>query len=166
MDRESLIHLTRQYLSGDADIQLAYLFGSRVNGTLGPMSDIDLGVLFVNKGDLLSMQSQLSYRLGKTVSPLVVDVVVLNTAPIELAHEVISQGICVYQRNQEIQVDYEARILSQYADYLPFLTAMKMDIQKETSYEHKIFRYRETFQRTERTLSQIRDAQHKNKAGI
>jgi predicted nucleotidyltransferase len=139
-------------------VDLAYLFGSQVNDSAGPISDVDLAILFEDRGDTLDARSKLAYELGKELQFHPIDIVSLREASIELAYGIISQGICIYQRDNALRVEFEAQVLSRYGDYLPVLRSQRQEILGEKGDDRRIQRYREAFRRTERTLSQIRAA--------
>lgn len=136
-------------------ISLIYLFGSQVEGKLGPMSDYDFAILMDHGTTNGKMQAQLTHLLGVQVGVPRVDVVLLNQATIALAHAVIAQGQLVYQRDVATRVEYEAQVMSLYGDYLPVLRAQRAELLKRENHAARIQRYRAAFGRTERTLSQI-----------
>ncbi len=109
------------------DIRLAYLFGSRAQGSAGPISDCDVAVLFSNSPHH-GLRYKLAHDLNKAVMRDQVDLVVLNSAPIELRYAVIASGIVVYESNFEVRVEYEAVTLSLYGDYLPILRRQRQEI--------------------------------------
>jgi uncharacterized protein len=141
------------------DIELAYLFGSQVKSNTGPMSDVDIAVLFqqpVNDAVVIALQHQITVQLG-----LQVDLIPLNHGFIELAYAVISNGLMIYKKDTAAQVEYEAKILSLYCDYLPILRNQKQDILYGANHEKRVQRYREAFRRTERTLIALGTAKTK-----
>jgi len=79
----------------------------------------------------------------------------LKRAPVELSYAIISQGVRVYQRDVVNLIEFEARIMSLYGDYLCVLRAQKEDILRGRGNDRRVQRYREALRRTERTLSQI-----------
>ncbi|MFC1857292.1 nucleotidyltransferase domain-containing protein [Thermodesulfobacteriota bacterium] len=137
-------------------VRLIYLFGSRVDGNVGPLSDYDLGVLIDRLKDEPQIRSLISYTLAKKLQTKNIDVVLLNRVPIELAFSIIAYGELLYECNVQTKVEYEARIMSMYFDYLPVLRAQRKDILQGGEYAARVQRYRKTFRRTERALSQIR----------
>ena len=141
------------------EIRLAYLFGSRVDGNLGPLSDYDFGVFCARTADQAEVRARLYHRLVNELGTEAVDTVILNNAPIELAFSIVSNGHILYERDVKTRVDYEARIMALYFDYLPILRAVRREILEGTDHATRIQRYREAFGRTERTLGQIRTPQ-------
>jgi len=142
-------------LAGLEEISLVYLFGSRIEGHLGPMSDYDLGVLIDRGADAGQVHARLTHELVRALQTDRVDVVVLNRAPIELAYAIIAQGKVLYQRDAAARVEYEAQVLSRYGDYLPVLRAQRDDILRGDTDDNRVQRYRAALGRTERTLGQI-----------
>ena len=134
---------------------MVYLFGSRVQGNIGPRSDIDFGVLIEDPEEREPQCARLAHEFRKAVGTERVAVVLLDHAPIELAYVVIAQGDCIFQKDEETRVEFEAKILSLYGDYLPVLRAQREDILQGEGHDRRVQRYREALRRTERTLSQL-----------
>ncbi len=147
------------YLAGTEQVLLAYLFGSQAEGTAGPQSDYDIALLV--RQPSLALQASLAHEIGIILGTDRVDVVFLNRAPVELAYAVIAQGQLLYQRSVAERVEFEAKVLSLYADYLPILRRQREEILKDVGKEARVQRYREALGRTERTLAEIRAAQSK-----
>ncbi|MFO7878053.1 MAG: nucleotidyltransferase domain-containing protein, partial [Desulfovermiculus sp.] len=145
-------------------IALAYLFGSQVEGNIGPQSDYDFGILLDRDADKAAVRSSLASDLAKLLQSPRIDIVLLGNAPIDLSFAVISQGEILYERDIGARVDFEAKIMGLYFDYLPFLRRSRDDILKEDPYAARVLRYRKTLGRTQGTLEQIRTAETKKKA--
>jgi len=142
------------------NISLAYLFGSQVQGKVGNLSDYDIAVLV--DGDVpYEFKYQLASELRRTLNTERVDLVILNSAPIELAYNVISNGKLLYQRSAYDRVEFEANTLSKYFDYLPVLRKQRAEILREVNYERGIQRHREALRKTERMLAELRASQKK-----
>jgi predicted nucleotidyltransferase len=141
------------------DILLAYLFGSRAGGRIGPLSDYDFGVLFSEK--LLSKDYHLLvHLLAKLLDTRHVDLVDLNRAPIELRYHVIGTGKLLYEATAAARVEFEAQTLSYYFDYLPILRRQRQELltEKGEAREAGIQRYRKALAKTQRVLAQARTA--------
>lgn len=122
------------------EIRLVYLFGSQVDGRLGPMSDYDVGVLIDRTGDERQVHARLTHELVCALGTDQVNVVLLNRAPIELAYAIIVQGRVLYQRDVATRVEYEAQVLSRYGDYLPVLRAQRDDIMRGDEDDNRVHR--------------------------
>jgi predicted nucleotidyltransferase len=153
MDRQIIQDKISHLISNDAIVRLAYLFGSQVTGNTGPMSDVDLGILFSENVEIQQVSSEIAHRISKVLLGETVEIVSLNKAPVEMSYAVIAQGVCIYRVSEAERVEFEARVLGKYGDYLPVLRAMRQDILEGEKHGHRVQRYREALRRTERTLS-------------
>lgn len=103
-------------------IAAAYLFGSTARGEAGPKSDVDVGLLYETApAPTLSSQpllaaAELESQLGRRV-----DLVVLNTAPVDLVHRVLRDGLLLLQPSPSRRIAFEVRARNEYFDLLPFL---------------------------------------------
>ena len=136
-------------------IDLAYIFGSLAAGKQGPISDYDIAVLFTKPPQPVQ-RYELVHKLSTVMKTDQVDLVVLNSAPIELRYAVIASGILAYEANVERKVEYEALTLGLYGDFLPVLRNQREDILKEEINETGIQWYREALGKTQRLLEEIR----------
>jgi predicted nucleotidyltransferase len=148
-----------QYLADIGETILAYLFGSQVTGTAGPQSDHDIALLV--RSPSLDLQARLAHEIRVILGTDRVDVVFLNRAPVELAYAAIAQGRLLYERSVADRVEFEAKVMSLYADYLPVLRRQREEILRSEGNEAGIQRHREALRRTERTLAEIRAAADK-----
>lgn len=160
MDVQFIKQKITPVLSAYPDVELAYLFGSQVNEHIGPMSDVDIAVLFQRPVDIAVMMA-LKHQIGEILQCSHVDLISLNSASIELSYSVICNGKNIYMTDLATLVEYEAKVLSLYGDYLPVLKSQKQDLLNRSNHEKRIQRYREAFGRTERTLDTIGTAQTK-----
>ena len=161
MDRQILFDELRTKISEISGVSLVYLFGSRLGENIGPMSDYDLGVLVENLEDEDNVLAVVTQAAAGVFMTGRIDLVPLNHTPVDLAYSVIAQGECIFQKDTATRVEYEARVLSVYGDYLPVLRAQREDILRGGDDGRRVQRYREALGRTERTLSQINSAKRK-----
>jgi predicted nucleotidyltransferase len=155
MKAELLQHKLADLLRYRSDVRLLYLFGSQVEGDTGPMSDYDFAALVDPSVDGRRAAVTLAHELSRVLGTAQVDVVLLNRAPVELAYAVIAQGTPIFEQDAATRIEYEADVLSRYADYLPVLRAQREDILKGGEHVHRVQRYREALGRTERSLGEI-----------
>lgn len=161
----------QQVLAGFPEVELAYLFGSQaadmaagpVGRHTGPMSDYDLAVLLCADADPLDLQARLANAFRRALDVEKVDVLLLENAPIELAKAVISTGVLLLEKDVDTRVEYEARVMSLYGDYLPVLRAFRMQILEGEEYEARVKWYRAALGRTERTLGSLGAAAREEK---
>ena len=151
-------------LTSYPSVALVYLFGSQATGSVGPMSDYDIGILVdpgarAGAADADRIRVRLAHDLATTLCTDRFDVVLLNGAPIELQRAVIAQGKVLHQRDVATRVEYEAYVMSVYGDYLPVLRAQREEILRGDERGTRVQRYRAALGRTRRALGEITSAQ-------
>ena len=107
-----------EYFSSKDSIILAYLFGSTVRGDTGRLSDVDIGVLLdekLSKKDRFDLELKLMGEIAALIKKNKIDLVVLNDAPLLLAHNIIKDGI-ILKSDETERVKFETKILSMYMD--------------------------------------------------
>jgi predicted nucleotidyltransferase len=166
MSNNILPNLLTGILADFPDISLVYLFGSRVAGQIGPLSDYDLAILLDSLENKHDLQAGFQHAASLALKSDQVDVVVLNQAPIELAYHIIADGKILYQREALIRIEYEARVLGQYGDYLPVLRSQRAQILRGGEHDQRVQRYREAIGRTQRTLGPTEAPTRKESGGI
>ena len=97
--------------------KLVYFFGSASRGQIGPLSDIDLAVLWPAEVAApmiksMNLQSEIKEKLGEENF----EVGCLNGQNLSFCYVVISTGTCVFGSETD-RVSYETEILSQYLDF-------------------------------------------------
>ena len=99
-----------------------YLFGSVARGTAGAGSDVDVAVLFAAApprtldGLPVALQADLESITGRAI-----DLVALNSAPVDLVHRVLRDGILVFEGDRAARIRFEVRARNEYFDLLPVL---------------------------------------------
>ncbi len=112
--------LLRTYFKTRPEVQIAYLFGSQATGKTNRLSDVDVAV-FVDPSRIpLSLPYGYKAEIGTDLIGLLktnrVDVVLLNEAPFFLRHQVVKSGKCLFARDPNLQIRFEAEIMSRYPD--------------------------------------------------
>lgn len=114
--------LRERFASDPGDALAVYLFGSEARGTAGPESDVDIAIL---RGRIppptLSAQA---YDLADDLAGLLgrrVDLVILDTAPPDLIHRVLRDGILLLDRDRSARIRFEVAARNAYFDLKPFL---------------------------------------------
>ena len=101
-------------LESSSDVSLAYLFGSLARGEARRGSDLDLAVLFTgppSPARIAEIVVALERATGRSV-----DLVVLNSAPPLLTHEVVSTGRLLVCRDDGERAAFEALAMIRYLD--------------------------------------------------
>ena len=132
MEEESIRARLREHFSavghqegfspGKEGLVAVYLFGSFGRGTAQALSDVDLGILYdvVSPATLVSsatrLEGELEALLGRSVQ-----VVVLNTAPVDLVHRVLRDGELLYESDRSRRIRFEVAARREHLDLLPVL---------------------------------------------
>jgi len=104
------------------DVVAVYLHGSRARGTARASSDLDVAVLYTETPPpglaalSLPLEAELEQDLGVPVQ-----VLTLNTAPPDVAHRVLRDGVLLLERDASARVAFEIRARNEYFDVKPYL---------------------------------------------
>lgn len=104
----------RRLLELRADVRLAYVFGSVAGGETRASSDVDVAILFHPEPaprNFDELTNELHEAAGRPV-----DLVVLNTAPPLLSHQIIKTGQCFICRDEDERIRFETRLTARYLD--------------------------------------------------
>jgi predicted nucleotidyltransferase len=110
-------NLAESIKSAFPEIEIAYLFGSSKDGIINEGSDLDIGIL-VNK-QVLKESSLIDLKTASFIEENFhkADVVVLNRANPVLAHEVISSGKRLFERDSELRTKFELKVFKDFMDH-------------------------------------------------
>ncbi len=127
--QRDLQDVLRDYFVRREEVLLAYLFGSHARGE-EQGSDYDFGVL-LRAGTDPDCRHVLAHELGSLLGTQAVDVILLREAPVELAYNIISEGVLVFERDRAERVEFEASLMAKYCDFLPVLRRQREDVLRE-----------------------------------
>lgn len=106
-------------------VALAYLFGSHSEGTSGPLSDVDVGVVFsdpkISQGNTLELYGQLFDLFSELFDTENLDIVFLERATLELRFDVVKYGKALFSISPEFVDNFEHQTVMLYADFKPKL---------------------------------------------
>jgi predicted nucleotidyltransferase len=123
MNRQQLIQrVTEALASSDGRLVTAYLFGSVARATDRPASDVDVAILLRSEptGELDGMRFSVEGDLERA-SGRRCHVVLLNSAPPDLVHRVLRDGLPLVDRDPATRLVFEVRARNEYFDLLPVL---------------------------------------------
>ncbi|MEZ0537165.1 nucleotidyltransferase domain-containing protein [Caldicellulosiruptoraceae bacterium PP1] len=111
-------------------IIVAYLFGSVAQKKYGPLSDIDIAVLFNNKltnQEIDNFEEEIYSKLTTLLKTEEIDLIVLNKAPLSVQYGVIKNKEIIYFSDMTQVVDYQTKLLLTYLDFKPVKDQMNKD---------------------------------------
>ncbi len=121
MELEALIGKLRARLAGSGpELVAAWLYGSVARGTARHDSDVDLALLYRSPlGPELDtpasrLEVSLEEELGREVQ-----VLVANSAPPDLLHRVLRDGVLLLDRDRRARILFEVRTRKEFFDMQP-----------------------------------------------
>jgi uncharacterized protein len=122
--REDIATAVRTALGATSEeaIVAVYLFGSYSRGSARVDSDIDLGLLYAAPpaATLLAqpflIEAQLAEQLGRPVQ-----CVVMNTAPVDLVHQILMERSLLLDANPSYRIRFEIVARNKFFDLKPML---------------------------------------------
>ena len=116
-------------------VGLVYLFGSEAEETAGPLSDVDIGIVFadpkITRGDTLKIYNELYNMLTDFFDMRNfrnMDIVFLERASLELRFDVISHGVVLFEISSDFRMDFEEHVAALYRDFKPLLQEFNSSI--------------------------------------
>ena len=122
--------LLNEMIPGNPGIKAVYLFGSHTDGSATRRSDIDLAFLFEEAGyradplDPFYRAQVIAANLGESLRRKT-DAVLLNSSSLEMAYEIVTTGVCVYEVDRDVRAVYEARVMGLWFDFKPFVEGLR-----------------------------------------
>lgn len=110
-------------LSGFPEVAAAWLFGSEARGQAGSDSDVDIGLVFRERGATALDHDEalltIAARLEAVAPGRRIDLVVLEPQGPIFCHRVLSEGRLVYDADPERRIDFESDTYVRYFDFRP-----------------------------------------------
>ena len=125
MNRDAIVQTLQNRLP---NLLAIYAFGSRVQGTAGEESDLDLAVLVAGYADTLLLW-QLAGELAEIAS-CAVDLLDLRIASTVMQHQIFTGGLCWWAKDTRAAL-FEAAMLSEMTALNTARAGLLGDIQKQ-----------------------------------
>lgn len=115
--KDSILQVS-DYLSNRTDVAAAYIFGSYGTAYQTPLSDVDIGILFLtNKMPDMDTILEITSCLTEITGEEDINMLVLNTAPITLQYEVVSKGKVLFKKSSYLE-DFHEYLFKRYGDFI------------------------------------------------
>jgi uncharacterized protein len=114
----------KAYFETREDVAFALLYGSHARGRAGPLSDVDVGVYLTGAPDgaqCFDVRLRMIVDLMGVLKTDDVDVAILNQTPLALTYRVFRDGVLLSCNDRRAMIEFKARALSEYLDFLPIL---------------------------------------------
>ncbi|HDN74358.1 hypothetical protein B5M47_03610 [candidate division CPR3 bacterium 4484_211] len=115
-------------LAKHPNVLAGYLTGSQAMGYAGPESDVDIAILLKDPKEAqksytkvyLEFYNLLAEFAESTLDERDLDLVFLQTLPVQHQYHALHEGKRIYTANSERVLNYEEYIYNQYADLKPY----------------------------------------------
>ena len=114
----------------ELNVDVVYLFGSYAENVQHSLSDLDIGIVLQNEEQLRQNSFERYNEFYDLFTEVFsqfdseLDIVFLNTAPLELQFDVVRHGKVLFEISQEERLSYEDRIQMLSMDFHPLLQEM------------------------------------------
>jgi predicted nucleotidyltransferase len=118
-DKKIIMEKLRYSLEKRPNLLFAYVYGSFVMAD--KFRDIDIAVYLKQiPSTPLHVELELETELGNIIKNYLVDVRILNNAPLSFRYNVIKSGKPIVVVDDDARTDFEEATLSNYFDFSPF----------------------------------------------
>ena len=119
MSKKAVKEAIRAVFKKHEEILFAYLHGSFVKKDA--FRDIDVAIYLERMpASVLEYELQMETDLMKALRKYIVDVRVLNGAPLSFKYNVIKDGIVLLSKDDDKRADFEEKTIILYLDFLPY----------------------------------------------
>jgi predicted nucleotidyltransferase len=111
-------------LFNSGPVVFAYLYGSYARGDVHPFSDVDIGIYLekMTPGEALNNELSLALEFDDILgSKTNVDVRSINTMPLMIKGNIVTEGILLYSRDDAVRVEFETNVRKKYFDFRRFI---------------------------------------------
>jgi predicted nucleotidyltransferase len=117
--KQAMEGILRTLLEKRPEISFAYIHGSFARGE--DFRDIDVAVYLKELSDSpLRHELALEAELMEAVGRYLIDIRVLNGAPVSFAYHVFKEGNVLIARDDDERSDFQEAVLARYFDFAPY----------------------------------------------
>lgn len=109
-------------------VAFAYLYGSYAKDCEHPFSDVDVSVYTENipAQEKLVLQLAIALQIDETLGEGVdSEVRIMNDLPLVIKGQIVTEGLLIFSRDDNLRVEVETGIRKAYFDFLPVLHAYR-----------------------------------------
>lgn len=97
-------------------VRQAYLFGSHAHGTAGPLSDVDIALVYAPLVNKEQVESQVFATISQILETDNIDLIDIETASPLLAHRAVLCGKAILNHSRHEEAVLKTKILHAYED--------------------------------------------------
>lgn len=132
--REQITNLLKRH----KEIMAAYLFGSQTHGITGPLSDVDIGLIFrhrLTKKQDMKLLTIIHYELALLLKTSFIDLINLADVPVLLRYRAIFKGQLLFSKDRRVVNQFIFRTVQEFEDFRPHLeTQAQLIVKKIATY--------------------------------
>ena len=111
-------------------VMIAYLYGSVLDDSTLPTSDVDIGLVLapncaLSPYERMQLEFDIAAEVERRCDVREADVRSIDIAPLPVQGVVLSEGILLFSRDEEFRIQYEVLTRKLYFDFLPVLEMMR-----------------------------------------
>ena len=130
---DAVIVLLQKHLPAilrDRPVMLAYVYGSIAEGCPLPTSDVDVALVWMptcEQSPYERFQAELDIAMAIEEQSGIhnADVRSINDAPLQVRGQILTKGQLLYERDEDLRVEYEVYTRNRYFDFQPVLEMMR-----------------------------------------
>jgi predicted nucleotidyltransferase len=146
----AIIELLKEHLPAilrDRPAMLAYVYGSMAEGCPLPGSDVDIALVWMPDAEQsayerFSAELDIAAEIEAQTGIQNADVRSIDDAPLQVRGQVLTEGQLLYERDEDLRVEYEVYTRKRYFDFQPalermrqaFFTRLEADLRKKGLY--------------------------------
>lgn len=103
-------------------VLFAYLYGSIAKNLRSPFSDLDIAVFTeeIDRKKALKLELSLSLAFDELLRHTIEsEVRIINCLPLPVQGDIITTGVLIYCRDDNMRVEFETNLRMSYFDFLP-----------------------------------------------
>ena len=117
MSLSQIVHSLEACLKKQQQVIFAYLFGSFAAGSPKPFSDLDIAVYLKDCDNFSETKLKILEKLSDTLSTDDIDLVVLNTASLPLAINILKKKRVLVDKQPYVRHVFESLTMRKYFDF-------------------------------------------------
>lgn len=132
MEREKIISYIKKIIDSKEYIKFAYIFGSYAENREKKDSDIDIGLFLsgISEEKFFTIKIEIQLEIQEIIKKTA-DVIVMNTAPPLLNHEIFRNGIVIKNDDHALLSQFRAKNFYYYLDQMYIINSYLKSVKEK-----------------------------------